>query len=65
MQKYFKKDINNNKYGINDKDLIANIKNTIEKNIENEDIYSLRHQVLYEHNIFYSIANMIDEEMFN
>jgi hypothetical protein len=65
VQKYFKKDINNNKYGINDKELITNIKNTIEKNIENEDIYSLRHQVLYEHNIFYSIANMIDEEMFN
>jgi hypothetical protein len=61
VQKYFKSNINNNGYGLIDSELIKIVNKTINNDVKDENIDSLRHQVMYEHNIFYSVVNMIEE----
>jgi hypothetical protein len=62
VQKYFEAEMKNNKYGVTENEIIKIIKENIDVPKKNEDLYSLRHQILYEHNIFYSIANMIEKD---
>mgnify|MGYP003851630515 CR=1 FL=1 len=64
VQKYFKAEVKNNNYGVTENEIIKIIKENIEKPKNSEDLYSLRHQIMYEHNIFYSIVNMIEKGCF-
>jgi len=61
VQKYFEAEIVNNIYGCSENEFINIIKKILEKNVIYSDIFSIRQQILFEHNLFYHIIKIIKD----